>query len=79
MAGLTKRVNLSLEVDIVKDLEMLAKAGNKSVSTIAKELILKALDLNEDIYLANLAEQLESENPEAISHEEFWDSIEKNV
>jgi predicted DNA-binding protein len=76
MPGLSKRVNLSLEVDVVKDLEMLAKVSNKSVSTIAKELILKALDLNEDIYLASLAEQLESENPETISHEKFWHSIE---
>ncbi|MDR1234183.1 MAG: DUF6290 family protein [Holosporales bacterium] len=79
MPALTKRVNLSLEVNVVKDLEMLAKADNKSVSTVAKELIIKALELNEDIYLANLAEQLESENPETISHEEFWNSIEKDV
>jgi predicted DNA-binding protein len=79
MAGLTKRVNLSLEIDVVNDLEMLAKTCNKSVATVAKELVIKALDLNEDIYLANLAEQLESENPETISHEEFWNSIKQNV
>jgi predicted DNA-binding protein len=79
MSILTKRVNLSLEIDVVKDLEMLAKSSSKTVSTIAKELILKALDLNEDIHLANLAAQLESENPEIISHEEFWNSIKENV
>ena len=67
-----QRISLSVEAELAKDLEYLAKKNNKSVAGFAKELILEALELREDLYLSKLANELDVEGAKIISNEEFW-------
>jgi predicted DNA-binding protein len=66
------RINLSIEPNLAEDLELLAKTTHKTVAGLAKELIIDALDRNEDLYLSKLANELDVEGAKTISHEEFW-------
>ena len=66
-----KRINLSVEESLYKELETLKDLrGAPSLSSIVLELTKEALELQEDIYFAKIAE--ERENEETISHEELW-------
>ena len=66
------RINLSVEPNLAEDLEFLAKNTHKTVTGLAKELILDALDRREDLYLLKLANSLDVEGAKTISHDEFW-------
>ena len=77
MASLTRKVYLSIEPEIFKGLEALAQSRNQSVSDVTKDLVLEALENDEGAYLASLATDLESEDSEKMSYEEFLDMIEK--
>lgn len=66
-----KRINLSVEDSLYSELEELQKLrGAPSLSSIVIELTKEALELQEDLYFAKIAE--ERINEEEISHEETW-------
>lgn len=66
-----KRINLSVEDSLYSELEELQKLrGAPSLSSIVIELTKEALELQEDLYFARIAE--ERMNEEEISHEEAW-------
>ena len=66
-----KRINLSVEDSLYSELEELQKLrGAPSLSSIVIELTKEALELQEDLYFAKIAE--ERMNEEEISHEEAW-------
>ena len=66
-----KRINLSVEDSLYSELEELQKLrGAPSLSSIVIELTKEALELQEDLYFAKIAE--ERMNEEEISHEETW-------
>jgi predicted DNA-binding protein len=67
-----QRVNLSIERDIAEDLELLAKITQKTVTGLAKELIIDALDRREDLYMSKLANEVDQAGAKTLSHEEFW-------
>jgi predicted DNA-binding protein len=67
-----QRVNLSIKRDIAEGLELLAKITQKTVTGLAKELIIDALDRREDLYLSKLANEADQEGAKTLSHEEFW-------
>lgn len=53
------RLNITLQPDIAALLTRLAKKENKSVSSMAKDLVIDALERREDVMLSLLAEQRE--------------------
>lgn len=66
-----QRVNMTLDSQTAVILNYLAKKDpSGSVSCVAKQLILEALELREDLYLSKLAES--RENQKKISHENAW-------
>ncbi len=56
------RVNITLDMYTVIVLNELATKEQKSVASLAKELILEALDRREDMVLSNLADRRDSES-----------------
>lgn len=67
-----KRINLSVEDSLYAELEALQKLRNApSLSSVVIELTKEALEVQEDLYFAKIAE--ERENEKTISHQELWD------
>lgn len=66
------RINITLEKSTAGLLAKLAKKSpdKKSVASVARELILEALELREDMYLSKLAESREGQT--RISHAQAW-------
>lgn len=66
-----KRINLSVDDSLYAELEQLQSLrGAPSLSSIVIELTKEALELQEDIYFARIAE--ERENEKEVSHKEIW-------
>ncbi|MGE3623866.1 MAG: DUF6290 family protein [Bdellovibrionales bacterium] len=68
------RLNVTLLPETAVLLAELAKKEGKSVASLAKELVLDALEQREDIALSALAERREKEQAgkKTYSHEEVW-------
>ena len=65
---------MTLDEEHLGILSMLAEKKNTSVSAIARDLIARAVELDEDYFLAKLADKrLEDKDDERISHEDAWD------
>jgi hypothetical protein len=66
-----RRINLSVDDSLYAELEELQSLRNApSLSSIVIELTKEALELQEDLYFARIAE--ERENEKSISHKEMW-------
>ena len=66
-----KRINLSVDDDLYSELEKLKELkGAPSLSAVVLELAKEALELQEDLYFAKLAEERKSER--TISHSKLW-------
>lgn len=66
-----KRINLSVEDSLYDELKELQKLrGAPSLSSIVIELTKEALELQEDLYFAKVADERKSEKE--ISHKELW-------
>lgn len=71
MSTAKKRINLSVEDSLYKELEELQNLrGAPSLSSIVIELTKEALELQEDLYFARIAD--ERSNEKSITHEEVW-------
>jgi len=66
------RGNITFEPDLLHAVQLLAKQESKSVSFVAKELIIDALERREDIALSAIAELRDNEKGKLISHEDAW-------
>jgi predicted DNA-binding protein len=70
------RYNITFNSSEVNILATLAKKHNQSISSIAKELILEALERHEDMALSALAdarvEESEKKGKKRVSHEKAW-------
>ena len=66
-----KRINLVVEDGLYEELEKLRQIkGAPSLSSIVIELTKEALELQEDLYFARIAEERESET--TIPHSKLW-------
>lgn len=72
MPSKNPRLNITIEESSVQILEDLAKREKKSLSLLAKELILEALERREDLALSTLAQIREEKKTKTVSHEEAW-------
>jgi predicted DNA-binding protein len=71
---MSTRYNFTCDEEMARVLQILAKMEHKSISSVARELILEALEIREDLYLSELAERCEkaSEGKPTVSHEDVW-------
>jgi predicted xylose isomerase-like sugar epimerase len=65
-------VIVTFEETIADILATLAKKEKIPVSRLARELILEALELREDIALSAIADARDIENVKTVSHEDAW-------
>lgn len=66
-----KRINLSVDNDLYEDLKSLKELrGESSLSSLVVQLTKEALEIQEDLYLAKIADERNTE--ETISHEKAW-------
>ncbi len=70
-----KRLNLTLPKDVAVYLQKIALRQDVSQSQVAVELIEKALELAEDEYFIQIAEERRKNSKGYISHEEFWKGL----
>ncbi len=72
MATKNPRLNITVESSLIDVINFIAQQEEKSVSRVAKELLMEAIDQREDMMLSKLAEQRDAEGFETVSHEEAW-------
>ena len=72
MTTLHPRLNITIDPEKAAMLMELAKKNHRSVSAMAKELILEALERREDMALSTLAEKRDSPRQKKIEHENAW-------
>ena len=66
------RINITLEESTAGLLASLAEHEQKSISSLAKELLLEALERREDMTLSAIAEIRDTKNAKRIKHDEAW-------
>ena len=71
MGTTKKRVNLTIEDDLYSDFEMIKEIRNESsLSNVILDLAKEALEINEDLYFAKIAEKRLKEKRQ--SHDKVW-------
>lgn len=66
------RINITLEETTVGLLANLAKQEHISISSLAKELLLEALERREDISLSAIAKLRDIPKTKRIKHDDAW-------
>ena len=67
------RINVSFEEETTLLLNYLAKQEHKTLSDLAKELILEALlDRREDMVLSAIADNRDTQYAKKVDHEDAW-------
>jgi len=66
------RINITFDQEYSELLTAMAKKRNKSVSSLSKELILEALERQEDMSLSELAEARDIVKAKRVSHKDAW-------
>lgn len=69
-----KRINLTVEKDLLKSLTWVAQKSGEPISSVSLRLIRAALELDEDFYLSRSGDQrLQQErNRPSYSHAHAW-------
>lgn len=65
-------VMVALEETTIEVLVKLAQQENKSISSLAQELILEALEQREDKVLSAIAEMRDTQDIKKIKHDNVW-------
>jgi len=66
------RIGLTLASETATLLGTMAQATHQSTASLAKELLLEALEDREDVSLSALAEVRSVENQKLLSHSDVW-------
>lgn len=66
------RINITFEESTAGLLSYLAQQEHKSVSGLAKELIMDALERREDMFLSAIAESQDRAGSKKVKHEDAW-------
>jgi hypothetical protein len=66
------RINVTFEPATASILADLARLEHKSLSSLAKELILEALDRLEDKILSAITEQRDTLKAKRVKHDDLW-------
>ncbi len=66
-----KRINLTIDDELYSELEMIQNIRNApSLSAVVIELAKEALEIQEDLYFAKIADEREKEK--TVSHDKIW-------
>ena len=66
------RINITLEASLSGLLTEIAAQEEISVSSLAKELVLEALERREDVALSALAKARDTGKSKRVKHENAW-------
>lgn len=66
------RLNITLEESTALLLAKMAEQEHKSISSLAKELILEALERREDMVLSAIATKRDTPKAKKVEHEDAW-------
>ena len=74
MPAKNPRINVVLDPPLYKNVQFLAEKDGVSLSTKVRDLLKDAMEIQEDIYLADVAEQRERtlDISDTLTHEETW-------
>ena len=74
MPSKNPRINIVVDPPVYEQIKQLAERRGVSLSMVARDLIRDALVMEEDVALAELADEREATFREdsALSHEEVW-------
>jgi len=74
MPAKNPRINVVMEKPLYDAVERSAKKAGVSLSLKVRDLVMEALEIEEDIVLASFAEQRERsfKKSKALKHEEVW-------
>ena len=72
MSTTNSRINITMPPEIAAVLKNKADKHKVSVSRMALNLIVDAMERDEDIYFSELSDKRLSETKEWLSHEEVW-------
>jgi plasmid stability protein len=72
MPATNPRLNVVLDRELQKDLRLAAKRRGKSLSAVAADLLRDALERDEDMMLARLADKREKSVKRWHSHDDVW-------
>ena len=67
------RINIVTNKELYNSISSIAKIEDISLSAVAKELIIEALDKREDKFLSDIASIRDGANKKTISHKKIWD------
>jgi len=75
MPAKNPRINVVMERPLYEAVERSAKKAGVSLSLKVRDLVIEALEIEEDIVLARFAEQRERSfrKSKALKHEEVWE------
>lgn len=66
------RLNITLDSQYLGLVSVLADRNNQSMSVTAKELIIKALELEEDLYLSAAAAERDTAKTKWVDEKSAW-------
>ena len=74
MPSKNPRINVVLDTHLFKNVQFLAEKDGVSLSTKVRDLLKDAMEIQEDIILATLAEAREDslEESSPLTHEDTW-------
>jgi predicted DNA-binding protein len=71
-----KRLNITLTPELEEAIELMAEHESKPQATKARELLEKAVELEEEMILARIAHERKRESDgKYITHEELWEEL----
>jgi predicted transcriptional regulator len=72
MATLHPRLSITFDPEKAALLSVLAEQNHQSISAMAKELIIEALERREDMGLSALAAKRDTKHQKRIKHHDAW-------
>jgi len=67
-----KRINITVDSEMEEILRLLSKRDEVPQATKVSDLLRKAIELEEDEILSELAEKRDTNDAEFIGHEDVW-------
>jgi hypothetical protein len=72
MPSIKTRINLTVPSEVERDLQRIAKRDDRSLATVALDLLRRALILEEDDVLLDIAAGREKKHATFVSHARAW-------
>ncbi len=66
------RINITLDQVTIDNMAKIASKKHVKIASLAREFILDSIEKEEDLALSAMADKLDNDNEESISHEDAW-------